>query len=453
MLARIQSYIQRHQMFAPGCRVGVAVSGGADSVCLLHVLRELAPNWNLHLEVLHLDHGLRGDASRADACFVRDLAASFGLRFHLREAGTLAGNIEQAARSARRAFFCELLQGGALDRVALGHSRNDQAETVLFRFLRGSGTTGLAAMRPLTPDGLVRPLLDTSREDVIEFLQARGITWREDATNADAVFSRNRIRHELLPQLTREWNPNLTEVLAHTAQLTQEDEDWWNAEIDRCAPQFFHSDPPALILDASELDSAPPAVSRRILRRAVQLLRGDLRGIEFQHVDAILELAKQAEGHGRLQIPGLDVLRSFDGIRLAPPIKDGLTGRNWRVRLNVPGETYFLSGSRALSAEVFDHKGYTGEDSDMDWSCISGPLELRNWRPGDQYRRVGKNQPEKLKALFQESRVPLWERRTWPIVTMGEDIVWTRRFGPAAAFAASAECARVLRMSEITRIA
>jgi tRNA(Ile)-lysidine synthase len=381
------------------------------------------------------------------------MAAGLGLRFHLREAETLSGNIEQAARSARRAFFCDLLQGGELDRVALGHTRNDQAETVLFRLLRGAGTTGLAAMRPLTPDGLVRPLLDIAREDVIAFLQARGIAWREDATNADPVFSRNRIRHELLPQLTREWNPNLSEVLAHTAQLTQEDEDWWNAEVDRSAGQFFRSDPPALILDAARLLSAPPAISRRILRRAVQILRGDLKGIEFQHVASILELAAQPEGHGRLQIPGLDALRSFDQIRLARPIKDGLTGRNWRVPVNLPGETFFLDGSRALSAQVFDGTGYTEEDSDLDWSCISGPLELRNWRPGDQYRRVGKNKPEKLKTLFQESRIPLWERRNWPIVTMGEEIVWTRRFGPAAACAASAECARVVRMSEITRIA
>ncbi len=148
---RVAELIRRHAMFERGQRVGVAVSGGADSVCLLHVLVELAPRWDLRLSVLHLDHRLRGEESRGDAEFVRALAARLGLPFHAEEAGSLAGdNLEQAARRARRAFFLRLLADRRLDRVALGHTRSDQAETVLYRFLRGAGTAGLAGMRPVT---------------------------------------------------------------------------------------------------------------------------------------------------------------------------------------------------------------------------------------------------------------------------------------------------------------
>src|SRR5690348_10827094 len=161
MLDRIAEFIARHNMFPPGARVGVAVSGGADSVFLLQALRELAPRWNLHLSVVHIEHGIRGAASRADAAFVQDLAARHSLPFHLHQADVPAihDNLEQAARHVRQAFFAELLSTGAVDRIATGHSRSDQAETVLYRILRGSGLAGLSGILPVTEERIVRPLL------------------------------------------------------------------------------------------------------------------------------------------------------------------------------------------------------------------------------------------------------------------------------------------------------
>src|SRR5579885_1855165 len=205
VLQRIAEFVTRHRMFDGGQRVGVAVSGGADSVFLLHALHELAPRWNLRLSVVHIDHCLRGEESRGDAAFVRDLAGELALPFHpgecdvarlCRETGD---NLEQVARAARRRFFLGFLEDGRLDRVALGHTRSDQAETVLFRFLRGAGTAGLAGIRPVTPEGLVRPLLDVERSEVEGWLRERGIPWREDSSNADLAFARNRIRRQLLP--------------------------------------------------------------------------------------------------------------------------------------------------------------------------------------------------------------------------------------------------------------
>src|SRR5438105_6744354 len=228
-------------MFQPGHSVGVAVSGGADSVCLLHVLLELAPRWDLRLSVLHLDHGLRGEESRGDALFVRELAGRLGLPVCIREVQVAAApdNLEQAARKARLAFFQERIASGSVERVALGHTRSDQAETVLFRFLRGSGTAGLAGIRPVTGDGLVRPLIAVDRADVTRFLRERGIPWREDSTNAGPQFARNRIRHQLLPQLAREWNPAIGEMLAHTADWALGEEAYWQNEIDRLAAEHL----------------------------------------------------------------------------------------------------------------------------------------------------------------------------------------------------------------------
>ena len=212
-------------MLGPGMRVGVAVSGGADSVCLLYVLVELRARWDLRLSVLHLNHNLRGEESRADAEFVRELAARLGLAAVLSEADIAAtvDNLEQAARDARLAFFRETMRTGPLDRVALGHTRSDQAETVLYRFLRGAGTAGLAGIRPVTVDGLIRPLLEVDRAEVERFLRERAIPWRDDSTNASRVFARNRIRHELLPQLARDWNPAIYESLAQVADWALEE--------------------------------------------------------------------------------------------------------------------------------------------------------------------------------------------------------------------------------------
>jgi tRNA(Ile)-lysidine synthase len=449
-------------MFQPDQRVGVAVSGGADSVCLLHVLRELAPRWNLRLVVLHLDHKLRGEESHQDAAFVRDLAATLDLPFEFEETDVAAlcretgENIEQAARAARLEFFRRVIQAGTVDRIAAGHTRSDQAETVLFRFLRGSGTAGLAGIRPVTDDGIVRPLVEIDRPEIERYLLARGIAWRNDSTNALTAFARNRIRHELLPQLTRDWNPAMAETLAHTADWAQAEEAYWESELARLAPAHFVFEPPAVLIEVDPLAALPLAVARRLVRRAVELAKGDLRGVGFEHLAGILELAASAEGHGRLQIPGLDIFRSFEWLRIAPPALDNLDNRNYRLPLPVPGAVQLPGQEAVLHTELFENTSvtetlagvYNGCVGCLDWNRLFGSLEVRNWRPGDRYQPVGHSGAEKVKVLFHQARVPLWERRHWPVVTMGDAILWARRFGPAAGFAANPGSSPVLGIRE-----
>jgi tRNA(Ile)-lysidine synthase len=449
-------------MFQPGQRVGVAVSGGADSVCLLHVLRELAPRWNLRLVVLHLDHKLRGEESRQDAAFVRRLAAKLDLPFGLQETdvGALCRetgeNLEQAARAVRLEFFQRERQAGTIDRVATGHTRSDQAETVLVRFLRGAGTAGLAGIRPVTDAGIVRPLIESDRAGIERYLRERGIAWRTDSTNASTAFARNRIRHELLPQLTLDWNPAMTETLAHTADWALAEEAYWEAEMARLAPAHLVHEPPAVLIDIDPLVALPLAVARRLVRRAIEIAKGDLRGVGFGHLAGVLELTASAEGHGRLQIPGLDIFRSFDRLRIAPPALDNLDNRNYRLPLPVPGAVQLPGQKMVVHTELFENTNVTETLSDvyngcvgcLDWNRLCSPLEIRNWRPGDQYQPVGHSGAEKIKVLFHQARVPLWERRHWPVVTMGEVILWARRFGPASGFAATPGSRPVLSIRE-----
>jgi tRNA(Ile)-lysidine synthase len=460
LLERVAATIVRHQMFHSGQKTGVAVSGGADSVCLLHVLRELAPRWNLHLSVLHLNHGLRGAESDEDAAFVGRLAAEFGLPFVLRRAelATTDDNLEQAGRQARLDFFGEVIANGSVDRIALGHTRSDQAETVLFRFLRGAGTAGLAGIRPVTAAGIVRPLVAVDRAEVEQFLRERGIPWREDSSNRSPEFARNRIRHELLPALARDWNPAIVRSLSHTADWALAEESYWEAEIDRLGGRHLISQNGFVLLQTGCLKELPLAAARRLVRRAIEMVRGDLRSIDFAHIAAVLEMATATEGHGRLQAPNLDVMRSFDWLRFGPIQLNGLQNRNYRLAAPVPGVVRVPGSDRVLSLEIVEKSEYSEngecvynmkETSGVDWEKLAGPLDLRNWRPGDQYQPLGNTGEEKIKTLFQQFRIPLWERRHWPVLTDGQSIVWTRRFGPDARLAAQPGARKILMIREI----
>jgi tRNA(Ile)-lysidine synthase len=451
MIEQIRRTIQRYRMFDPGARVAVAVSGGADSVCLLHALLELG---GLRLSVLHVDHGLRGQESRADAEFVRDMAERLALPFFLREIRIGHGNLEQEARRARLAFFHEHLANGHADRVALGHTRSDQAETVLFRFLRGSGTAGLAGIRPVTAEGLVRPLIELERAQVETYLRARQIPWREDSTNATAEFARNRIRHRLLPQLAAEWNPSIVETLAHTGDFAQAEEVYWEGEVARLAALHLTHSPNSVLLPANSLAALPLAAARRLARHAVQVAKGDLRGIDFLHIERILELAHSVAGAGRLQIPGLDVRRSFDWLRLGRPSPR----KPYTLLPLVPGITPVPGTGIAISLELIEKSETSGLPENvynsgmgcLDWKRLAGSLELRNWRFGDRYQPIGIPGAAKIKTLFQLQRVPVWERAQWPVLTDGASIVWTRRFGPSAGYAAGPETNVLLKVGEVS---
>ncbi len=429
VLEQVAATISRYNMLALDARVIVAVSGGPDSVCLLHVLRELKIPV---VGIAHVNHKLRGEASEEDQRFVAAMAREMELEFYCATAVCGAGNLEQTARRARREFFRDLVRRDLADRIALGHTRDDQAETVLFRMLRGSGLAGLAGILPVTAEGLIRPFLGVNRSEVEVFLRARGIPWREDSSNLEPRFARNRIRHQLLPQLKQDWNPHLTESLSRLADLAYEEERWWAAEIARLAEEMLAVSPGAVEVQARELARLPRAVARRLIRHAIRRAKGNLHAVEFGHIGRILKLL---EAVGEVQLPGIRAIRSFDWIRLEVPA--GPQPASGEVA--VPGRRRAPDGNSMICLEVIrrehGHPACVTLKSDLYFREIPQGLVLRGWKPGDRYCPVGHAGDWKLKELFQRQRVPSWRRPFWPILCMGDKILWARDFGPAREYA------------------
>lgn len=440
---------------APGSRIGVACSGGADSTALLLLLADLG---QYELTVVHVNHGLRGQESDDDERFCRELARTHGAQFLVRRAlargrdSSRPINLEEAAREARYEFFLDFLQNEANSWLATGHTRDDQAETVLFRLLRGAHTDGLAGVHP-KQGRIIRPLLNASKTDLRDFLTKRSQSWREDSSNASRDFDRNRIRLDLIPLLERDWNPEVSKTLAQTANLAFEDRQFWTSYIEDRAASLFTIHGNTAVVAASTLLSEQLAVARRLVRWAIRRVKGSARQIGYQHVQAVLDLCKLAEGNGRVILPGVDVMRSFDWVRFAKydPLEneDRLALRNREVQLEVPGEATAADGSRIVLEFTCGGSDTVKAACDaVCWNPVveSGDWVLRSWRPGDCYRPAGWAAPRKLKELFQEHRVPLWDRGAWPIITLDSKIVWARDFGPAHERVGEGPRVRVVRI-------
>ncbi|QOY90014.1 tRNA lysidine(34) synthetase TilS [Paludibaculum fermentans] len=459
LLQRVARTIGKYQMLRQGDVAGVAVSGGADSVCLAGVLRALAGQLGFRLHILHLNHGLRGAESDGDAAFVASLAEEWGLPWTIQRAelDTTHGNLEQEARRARQRFFAEATRTLGLSRVATGHTLSDQAETVLFRLVRGSGPGGLAGILPVTAEGLIRPLLEVERAEVRQWLGSQGLWWREDSSNLDLRFRRNVLRQRILPDLEEHVRAGSGRALARLASIAASEEDYWRESVEDAFRRSITGENP-YIFNTIELRRLHPALIRRVLRLGLERTAGSLRRFTQEHVERLLRLVLQADGEGQAVLPGVTARRSFEWLRLAPPELE--RAADWAIGLPEPGR----ASAGPVTLEVVEDATVCPPPADgaeclynvgrdwLDFDRLSFPLILRNLHAGDTYQPVGRDRPVKLKHLMQSERVPSWNRPDWPMIVSKGRIVWARRFGAAAWAAAGPGTRRVLRVGEVEGI-
>ncbi len=432
---------RRHGLLPAGSRVAVALSGGADSVALLHVLLELATDEHFQVAgVVHLNHQLRGPESDADELFCRQLASSRGLPAHVERADVAARartehiSIEHAGHLARHEVFERAAAGLGATRVAVAHTRHDQAETFLLRLLRGAGPRGLGGMRPEW--GIViRPFIETSRDDVRAFVREKGLAFREDASNADVSIPRNRIRHELLPLLEERFAPGVVDVLDRDAAIAREDAEYLDEAARIAAARIVSRAGRAVELDGDLLMREPAAIARRVIRLAQQSISGD-RFVGFEATEAVLRFAV-SKSTGQLDLPGHRVnrrgrylvLTSSRGRETPPPAPE------FSYPLEVPGQVRVPEAGCAISAtsaavpaggSPADVWRLAGTDlAVLEAGALAPPLSVRNRRPGDSFRPLGLHGHKKLQDLFVDKKVGRVEREITPVIVDSTGrIVW-----------------------------
>jgi len=439
--ASITILLLNTSLLKPGLRLAVGLSGGADSVALTRILAARSAELGIVLHAAHLHHGLRGAEADADQQFAANLAQSLGIPFHTHHVDTAAEaevhheSIEEAARRLRYAWFRKLMSEHRLDAVATAHTLDDQAETVLGKFLRGAWTEGLSGIHPsvqFAEGRILRPILAATRSQVEGYLTGLGQNWREDASNRDPAYTRNRLRHQLLPELEH-WNPKIREHLAAMAELARDEEVFWDSEIARLAPHLLltgrpvrgggraNSSDESIAIDTVRLTAQPVALQRRLLRHAAATLGVSL---SFEATESLLHLAVSGRSGQKLALPGpLAAERTPRELRLAP-LSLKTPSQIEEIPLPVPGE-----------ASAFGWRFRVQ-------STMSGPCAtIRNWRPGDRVTLRYSSGPRKLKEVLDRLKVSGDARNLWPVVEWRGQIVWMQgaELQPIQEMAISAE--------------
>ena len=420
-------------LLKPGLRLAVGVSGGADSVALLRALADRSKELGLVLHAAHLHHGLRGSEADGDLEFARALAAELGLTFHEArvetaiEAAKNGETIEEAARRLRYGWFRQLMAAGEVEAVVTAHTRDDQAETVLAKFLRGAWTEGLSGIHPVVefPEGrILRPLLGAARAEVEAYLRGSGQAWREDSSNRHMTFTRNRIRHELLPMLEG-WNPKLREHMAQMAALALDEETWWQGEMARLAPQLLLQGRPVrgggraggdgLAIDVTRLAALAPAVQRRLLRYAAGQLGA---APDFPATEALRTLALGGKAGQRCELAqGLRAERTHRELKLAV----GAAAEDEAVPEytgSIPGEIVAPAFGLRLRVEIA---------AAAEGQAAAGmSATVRNWKPGDRVRLRYSGGERKVKEVLERLRVTGAGRAVWPVLDVAGHIVWMK---------------------------
>lgn len=416
--SRIVATIRSRALFNPGDTLIVGISGGADSTALLDLLANL-PDFPLNLVCAHLNHCLRGAESDGDEEFCRQAAARYGVPFESRTVDVKAAsrNLEDAGRNARIAFFTELRATWNARAIALAHHADDQAETFLMRLLRGSGPGGLRGMAHRNDRGVVRPLLDVPRSDIEAYLAERGIQWREDSSNSDCSFLRNRIRHELLPLLAQ-YNPSIHRSFADTAEIIDAEHELLETQANDHFAEICRHTSTGISCFISMLMGLPLAMQRRVIRLALARQCGDLKHFSNGHIAAIITMAGSIRPNARINLPqSLVAVREYD--QLIFRTKSAPTAQSPELEICGPGEYQLPTGSHLRIEETDAPAEAAVHDPTITYVDLDKapfPWHLRTARPGDRIQPSGMTGHKKLKDLFIDGKIPLSLRRVTPLI-------------------------------------
>jgi tRNA(Ile)-lysidine synthase len=452
LLAKVKRTIDRFGMLKPGERVLVAVSGGPDSVCLLSALRALSDELLVSLHIAHLDHMFRGRESAEEALFVAGLAKKLNIAATIekidvpafcRERGLSA---QTGAREVRYGFLNRVAEKVGAARIATGHTATDQAETFLMRLMRGAGVSGLSAIPPKR-ENIIRPLIEVTREEVLEYLQSSGFEYVSDPSNAKPVYTRNRIRLEVLPVL-KQFNPRIVETLAAEAALFRDEDEALEACLAAIAAGVITQEEDGVVLQREKFNALPQAFRRRLLRNAANRASAESSGLSSIQIDEALAFMAAARTGRIMLLPyGLVIEREYEKfiIHLLA------AAEGFSHTLALPGVTAIPELGMQVETMIVEGTAAEQEDKNYFWQALFdydkiGPLlTLRSRRPGDWFRPAGMGGgSKKLQDYFVDAKVPRRKRDTVPLLAAGDDILWVAGLRTDERFLPRADTKKIL---------
>lgn len=453
-MQKVFEYIRQYHMINAGEKVVVGVSGGADSLCLLFVLKEYMRQVDFDMMVVHVEHGIRGQESLEDAAFVEQICQKEGLPYRCVSclvpeiAGREGLGLEEAARKVRYEAFEQIKSEFGADKVAVAHNKNDQAETMLFQMVRGSGLKGACGISPVR-GCIIRPLLDVTREEIEGYLKGRKLTWRTDSTNHDLEYTRNCLRHRILPELISEVNTKSVEHLALLGEELRRVQEYMETSAEAAAEGFIKKENNGITVDIDEFRQQPEVLRGYLLKEALRRDGCSLKDITRKHITQMEQLTEGQSGR-QMDLPGgWAAGREFGKLRIWKKTEEDIFREI--VRPEIPGETVLKGESY-----VFRVFPYCGENIPQkiytkwfDYDKIGSDLVLRTRQPGDFLTVDSRGSRKKLKSYFIEEKISLRERRNVLLLAKGSEIIWVTGHRISETYKVSDQTKKILEVRRI----
>ena len=432
---QVKNTIEKYGMLAKGDKVLVGVSGGPDSVALLHILKALREEYSLELFVVHVNHMFRGEEARKEAQFVGDLATSWGIDHQIftEDVGKFARDNrlspQDAGHQIRKQIFQKLKEKKGFTKLALGHHSGDRVETLLIHLIQGTGLEGLAAMAP-RDQWLIRPLASVKKEDIISYCQSYGLTYCLDPSNAKDIYLRNKVRLNLLPYLEREFNPNITETLLKLESIVAEENRYMEEKVKGIEGEVLKKPSKGKIeIDLKRFNDEPLAIKRRLVRSIFHSLRPESQGLSFNNTEQVIEMVLANKGHKELNLPlGIQVAKGYTTIEFIDTenVEDTKI-EQFHYSWELPGELFIPQLNILLEGYYTWERPPTPPHFSrvvLDGDKISSRLEVRSRQKGDRFQPVGMEGTKKLKDFYIDRKIARDLREVIPVILSGEEIIW-----------------------------
>ncbi|WP_208985137.1 tRNA lysidine(34) synthetase TilS [Maledivibacter halophilus] len=429
--------IEKNNLIEKNEKIVIGVSGGPDSICLLHLIWRLRKDLNIEPFVVHLNHQFRGKEAKKDEKYVEEFCQSLGVKLFIfsydvsKYSSEKGISFEVGGRELRYGLFHKVAKQTGATKIAIAQNRNDQAETVLMRLIRGAGLDGLTAIDYKRDGNIIRPLLDISRKEIDDYCEKNALMPRIDKTNLEAIYTRNKIRLELIPYIEKNFNPAIIEALWRSSNLLKEDNSCLNLlteeELQKVVAQKNNNQ---CLLSKKKFDRLHIAIKKRILRRSIKQVKGDLKDIGFTHIENILDLIHKKNVGSRLDLPGhITVQLGYNSIDIKNNKALEKKNFDFNYKLNIAKTTYIKELSASIKLEIIHGSDINDNTKNLktafiDYNKVSGDLTIRNRKRGDRFKPLGMRGSKKIKDYFIDKKVPKEIRNKIPILCDEKGIIW-----------------------------